>query len=418
MKQGNKISSFVVVLFATALAMYLIFSLWESLIDPFTTTIAYPFTISDSVISEGFIVREEYVLPDSGGLLDILPEEGEQVAVGQVVARVYASASAMTAQASIASLEKEVAILEYATAPDDGKSSLIETNLWSTLASMQRNISSGNFSQLESHTHTIKSNTLRQSYLYGSTLDALTLEQNLLAYQTQIISQSSQIVRDTTTITAPVSGAYSIMVDGLEWVTPSVLDSLSYEQFSEILRYPTTSSSTSVGKLITGDTWYYVTTLPTAEGQSTRVGDRVTLQFAGDFSQSLSMQVASLTPLDDGYLVILSTNKFLEQTSLLRQQRAEIIYKTYEGLRIPKTALRIQETTRTDSETGEEIITQTFGVYVISAGYAEFKPAKIVAEEADYYLVVPTVDNANALRAGNEVIVNARGLYNGKLLEY
>ena len=103
---------------------------------------------------------------------------------------------------------------------------------------------------------------------------------------------------------------------------------------------------------------------------------------------------------------------------MLRQQTAELIFNSWSGLRIPKQALRMEKSTYTDKETGQEVQNNRLGVYALLGGRAEFKTVEVVTEGDDYYVVRSTTDESDALRAGDEVIVRATELYDGQLLEY
>ena len=46
----------------------------------------------------------------------------------------------------------------------------------------------------------------------------------------------------------------------------------------------------------------------------------------------------------------------------------------------------------------------------------EFKPVTILAEGSDFYVVQPAQENSQALRSGDEIIVQGTDLYDGKLL--
>ncbi len=69
-------------------------------------------------------------------------------------------------------------------------------------------------------------------------------------------------------------------------------------------------------------------------------------------------------------------------------------------------------------ETGETVQTNLVGVYTLVGGRAEFKPVEILTEESDFYVVSPATEGRAVLRAGDEVIVRATGLYDGKLLNF
>lgn len=89
MKQGKPLITFVIVLLAAALGCYILYSVWRTFEDPFTTTYAYEYELNDSVETEGLIVRSERVLSGGTGIIDVTRGEGEQVGIGQTVAMVY-----------------------------------------------------------------------------------------------------------------------------------------------------------------------------------------------------------------------------------------------------------------------------------------------------------------------------------------
>ena len=122
--------------------------------------------------------------------------------------------------------------------------------------------------------------------------------------------------------------------------------------------------------------------------------------------------------VDGRAVVVLSSNRYLSQITLLRGQTVELIFGSSSGLRIPKAALRMVTQESTDPETGETVQTNLVGVYTLVGGRAEFKPVEILTEESDFYVVSPATEGRAVLRAGDEVIVRATGLYDGKLLNF
>ena len=117
-------------------------------------------------------------------------------------------------------------------------------------------------------------------------------------------------------------------------------------------------------------------------------------------------------------LVVFSSDRYLSRTTLLRRQTAELIFDSWSGLRVPKEAVHMVKTAREDPETGATTQTSRLGVYVLVGGRAEFKAVEVVTEGADYYIVRGLATGSRALRAGDEIILNALGLYDGQLLEY
>ena len=83
MKQGTLINRIVMLLLLAAVLVYLGVSAWRSFRDPYTLVLSYAYTVDDSLEATGFLVREERVLASPGGIVDLLPEEGEKVSRGR-----------------------------------------------------------------------------------------------------------------------------------------------------------------------------------------------------------------------------------------------------------------------------------------------------------------------------------------------
>ena len=112
-------------------------------------------------------------------------------------------------------------------------------------------------------------------------------------------------------------------------------------------------------------------------------------------------------------------------TTLLRHQNAQIIFDSYAGIRVPKDALRVVTETIEDGS-GGEITQRMTGVYCRIGLAAQFKPVSVVYQGEDYYLVEadPTILGQmtekqlqiRTLRSGDDVIVTAHDLYDGKVI--
>ena len=114
----------------------------------------------------------------------------------------------------------------------------------------------------------------------------------------------------------------------------------------------------------------------------------------------------SLSAAENGQAAVtLSCRKYLAQTTLLRHQAADVILRTYEGLRLPSNALRVNE----------EGVT---GVYCRLGVRAKFKPVKVVYQGDGYVLTeaVSAEDDSSMLRQGDEVIVTSADLSDGKVI--
>lgn len=421
MKQGNALVNFVMALLALTLACYLGIYIWNAFTDPFTTTYAYEYVAADSVEAEGFLVREEQAFPAQTGIVDVIRREGEKVAVGKSVARVHRDSQALAAQEQLDELSMEISLLDYALGAGDtySSSARLDESILQSLVQLRSCAAVNDYSQLEDQVMAVKSQVLQRDYIYGQNLDLADLSAQRQALVQQYQALAAQNTSGTSTITAPAAGTFSAMVDGYEeLLTPETVFTLTPSQLDELEKRQVSGNS-SPGKLITSNQWYFVTALDEDSAQRLRVGSSYTVSFSGDFNQDVSMTVEQIGQGEEGRCaVVFSSTRYLSDTTLLRTQSVEIVFARYSGLRVPKLALRMITRTTTDSDTQEQVETNVLGLYAVVNGQAEFKAVEIVTEGTDYYVVRPATEGSRALRAGEEIIVRATDLYDGKLLEY
>ena len=206
-------------------------------------------------------------------------------------------------------------------------------------------------------------------------------------------------------------------------LTPESLTDLTPSKLAAV--EPDESTASSVGKLILGDAWYYAAVLDAQDAQGLQEGEQLTLRFAKNVERDLSVTVESVSKEEDGRVAaVFEGRTYLPQLTLLRQQSAQIIERSITGLRIPKEALRA-EWVRVDSD-GERTTEQETGVYCLVGAEACFKPVEVLYDGDDFVLVRSTFEDAvdttstqekQRLRPGDEVIITANDLYDGKVID-
>ena len=422
MKQGRPLITFVIALFAGALVLYAIFSVWKTFQDPFVSTYVYSYTLNDSIQTDGLIIRQEQGLSGGQGIVDVTRGEGEQVGINQTVALIYRDDQARQSQEQQEALRLEITQLQYALGQGEDVSSAAKLNddILNAMVSLRVASTQQDFSDLEDQVLEVKGKVLRREYTYSDELSIDSLATRLQELQTQYQTLINQSYSAITQVTAPVSGTFSTLVDGYEGlINLESAINLTPQALTDLMNQNPTGDSTAVGKLISSNRWYFAAVVTQEEGERLEQAGSLTLRFAGDFTKEVSMTVEKVNQDDQGQaVVILSSDRYLEQTTLLRRETAELIFNSRTGLRVPKNALRMVTTTSEDEETGETTETNTLGVYVVTAGRAEFKPVTILTEGDDFYVVQSVRTDKKALRAGDEVIVEATGLYDGQLLLY
>ena len=421
MKQGKPVITVAIAAIAVALVIYFGFYVAKVFSEPYTTALAYTYTSNDSAEAVGILVRQETVLPAQTGIVDVTRSEGEKVGVGQSVAQVYRDSQAQNNQADLEALADQIQLLEYSS--DGGgvdSAAKLDENILQAVTALHAASGVGDYNQLEDQARTLKSTVLKRGYVYGNGLGAEELSQKLNDLKSQYAALKQQTSSSTSSVRAPQSGVFSTLVDGYETaVTPQTVFQLTPASLSALLAGQGKEAGGGMGKLITSTRWYFAAALPVSVAERLKEGSTATLRFSGDFDQDIDMRVDQIGQAEgDKSVVVFSTDRYLSQTTLLRQQTAELIFNSWSGLRIPKQALRMEKSTYTDKETGQEVQNNRLGVYALLGGRAEFKTVEVVTEGDDYYVVRSTTDESDALRAGDEVIVRATELYDGQLLEY
>ena len=118
----------------------------------------------------------------------------------------------------------------------------------------------------------------------------------------------------------------------------------------------------------------------------------------------LPFAIAALGALHHLLHNLLKERPFIAQNvTLLRQQSADVVFNSYQGLRVPKDAVRVEDGGQT-------------GVYVLEGATARWKPITILHDNGESYVVELDKTSTANLWPGDEVIIHAKNLYDGKVV--
>lgn len=443
MKQGTLITKIVMLILFAGVAVYLAVYAFQSLTDPFASVMAYQDSLDDSLEITGVVVRQEQLLSDGSAIMDIIPDEGERVAGGDPIAVLYQNSTALERKKELQRLEQELAQLEYALNNGNSLSDAakLEQQIIESILTLRSDAAGGEFSSLENDALSLRTQILQHAFAYSASGDsASALAEGISRLTGQIAQLKQQAASDTSSIVSPHSGLFSAGVDGLESVlTPTALETMTAGELSAYIGADATVEGTPVGKLITGDRWYFAAVVDAAAAKRLLAGDTITVAFSKDFTGEIDMRVERIESEDGGdWILVLSSNRHLKDMTMLRTQTVKLIFERYTGVRVPKEALHMETVVRTDEETGQETESQMIGVYTVVGGQAEFNLVDIVREGSDYYLLTPSKDartyaittvdgkyrlyvpikqsELHILRAGDQVITADTGLYDGKVV--
>ena len=386
--------------------------------DPLTTTLAYNYQVEEGMDLSGYVVRREQVLADeASGLLRLQRSEGEKVGAGGTVALVYADQTSLDREREIDELSGRIEQLQFAQEASLGSevSLKLDAQIMRSLLDYRAELAAGRLDNAEEHKTELKSLVLKRDYTYSDTED---LSGQIAELQSQLKELKAQTASTVRTVKAPVSGVYSAVVDGYETVlTPEMLADMTPSQLNALQADETLTSQT--GKLILGDSWYYAVTMSADQAKALRdSGGTMTLRFAKGVEQDQTVTLYAVGPEEQGRVVVTFRGAYnMAQVTLLRRQSAQLIWRTVAGIRVPNEALRAANT-KVDQE-GNRTTVESLGVYCVVGMEARFKPVEVLYSGDGFVLVRSTAasdQESLRLRPGDEIIISAKDLYDGKVV--
>ena len=393
-----KILSVVVL---AAAVVYFAVQAYRYFSDPINTTLVYASVEEQTIEISGYLVREEETFHSDAATLGHSLSEGERVGKNQTMATAYPDSGALTRVEQLEALQLRLEQLSFSLISylDPDAALKLDTSITGDILTLRQSLTGGDYTAAEGDIAPLKAAVLKRDHPYASQEE---IQTEIKSVEGQIKSLEASL--SGTTVTARASGTYSAVCDGYETVlTKAFLEDVTP---GKLARLRPVDEQSNMGKLIYGDTWYYVVTLPEEQASYLKSQGAVTLRFAKGFDQNIRMQVVSVSAPEDGQAAVtLSCRKYLAQTTLLRHQAADVILRTYEGLRVPSNALRVSE----------EGVT---GVYCVDGSTAAFRPVTVLYQGQGYALVhaADGASDTQTLRVGDEVIATAGALSDGKVI--
>ena len=213
----------------------------------------------------------------------------------------------------------------------------------------------------------------------------------------------------TAELTAPCSGYFSEIVDGFEdTLKPASLSAMTLARFRELTakKPETRQVSSTLGKMVQGFTWYLACEIPASQAERLQVGQELKVNFTqASFTSPVTVYAVNWEHDDDTALLVLEGTEFNSEMVSMRQQPVEIIIASYTGLRVPKSALRVEEWTDSNGELHKDT-----GVFILSGTVRKFKVINKLYETEDSYIVEQSATDSDMLVEQDQVIVRGTDL--------
>ncbi|MBR5478817.1 MAG: hypothetical protein IKU84_01410 [Clostridia bacterium] len=404
--KGHFLGRILYVLFAVFVVIYLVGVVWNNVYDPVSTVTALHITAEDSIETDGFVIREEKILGAvTSGVVEMQVSEGERAAKGDAVAYVYASQSDLDKVHKKKDLSARIDRLENLM--NQGNEVVDLKTIDNAIVKMSEELSSycetNNYSKIPQTVDEMKNKTLSREYVYRDKSDLKTVIDGLKAERTAIGN-----VGATKAIYAPNPGYYSGDSDGLETVLScSKIEELTPSRYKEIDDGITLNSQNdgTLGKLVTEFYWNYATLVSIEDAERISVGKKAQLSFENPVYPEVTARVQWKSEPENGKVcVVFRVDEHVGDFTLARKLRANVVIRSYEGLKVPREALRM-------NEDGEQ------GVYCLIDSQVKFKPVETIFEKESYYIVAYDSTNTKSLLLYDEIVVSAKELEHKKMVK-
>ena len=208
MKQGTLITRIIILVLFLGIAAYFGVYVWSSLTSGITTTTAYSYTAERKVTSTGWFFRDEAVLEDASELAEVLRTDGEAVAVGDTVARIYSSDEGYAVQKQLDEAQSNLSSLKYilSRTSESADTIALDDDIADAFAGLHYSVASGDLSDLGTDADELRGLIFRRDYTYNGT-DSL--QAQIDEAQAQVDALRAQSSSAYTPVSAPAAGLFS-----------------------------------------------------------------------------------------------------------------------------------------------------------------------------------------------------------------
>lgn len=339
-------------------------------------------TVNEDILFDGIIVRDESIVTYNGlGVLDYKYADGSKVSLGSTIAEVFSSEDAIYARDKIAEIDAQIERLRMAQDP--------ATTNYAEPDALISGVSGG-YSDLLDALETreldkipaIKSQIVVNSNMYsvitGTEADFSAAINSLRVEKNRLKNIASA---PTDTIKANKTGYFVSYADGYEdELKMSEVDKLTETDIKSIIKGEKKTPANAIGKTFDG----YDCKIVGIVKSDSRIIDDAKVSLKLNSSRTVyDCVVESVKNDGDKMIVVLSCDRVDETLVDSRVLSAKLIFDEYEGIKVPRKALRFQ--------VNEDGVYEK-GVYVILGKDISFKKINVIYEDEDFVLSENTSD--------------------------
>lgn len=390
---------------AVCISINIVYQFYLNISNPYKTETVYEYVMEDVVSTDGFVFKDETVIAgDVSGVVNYLYTNGSHVAINSEVARIYQNQDDIQTTAQIEALEQQISRLNEAQSVGVAQQtdlSVVEKDFSNIYYNLIKNLNQEDLSSLSDEIDQINSLLNKKQIITGKAKDFNNTIGQLTA---QKQSLENSIKSQPKSITTPSAGYFVDSVDGYESaLSLDYAASITISELQDLLNQPAPSvSEGNVGKIITDPILNFVGVASRDSLINLKVGNECTLYFS-ELGIEVPATIANLQYdiNQENGLIIFSIDYMSDRIATARRDHVDAVINSYQGLRIPKSAIRT-------NENGEQ------GVYVVNNVSMNFRKIDIIYESTEYVLSKSHSTESDYLQLYDTIIVQGKDLYDNK----
>lgn len=333
-----------IAVFTAAIAVMAVWGIRYAVTPVNTQKLEY-ITQEDSINTNGFIIRDEWVMyTRSSGTVCHSASEGERVARDGVIGMLFFGEVSDDSIKELAVVDNKI---KKTGNDEDVLTEMDETNVENNILNREKKIMSAAEKNDVRAISGYKSdiNSLRRT----STIDTNHSLEELEAQRNQILSD---IGVNGEPIYAQISGVFTTYVDGYETLLkPSDIENYDTAFFESLSQSPKTerisnkvTAGGAVCKIVNNHVWYVMMDIPSETVSGRSVGDTVGLRFNNMASAQSQGTIHSISAEENGRVVVtVKCSAYLENAFAYRLADVDLIFESYNGYKIPIQAVRTED---------------------------------------------------------------------------
>ena len=363
--------------------------------NPVDTQAAILEVYENKVDTSGYVVRTEqvYDAPAAGTVYHYI-QEGTRVKKNSVLSTVYAGGVSEETLRELNNLASKIEELK-----NSGKYTVSGTSGGNDIENVRKNIirATQNGDASEMANYKMQLNSIITGNVQVDT------GENVESLEARKQSLEASIGGAKNDIYSQMSGVFSKNVDGLENIlTPQAVLSYKladYNNIAETAKNNAQGGSKPVCKVVNNHTWYVMLTVDRQTAAKLKPDQTVKLRFEYLPGIEADASVCSISAEDssaDKNVVVLKCEQYKEGVFSIRFSKIELILESYEGYRVPISAIRINDNER--------------GVIVKNGVSQVFKPCSVIYSDmqGQTAIIKPASGAANMLREYDNIVVGEK----------